>query len=64
LKKQDSEKHIEDIEKKIEFTVTEMGKIQKRIDDLKHILENQKNLKSQHNTLDLELNQLRHTAKT
>jgi len=63
-KKQTSEKHLEDIEKRIEFTVGEMGKIQKRIDDMDHILENQKNLKSRHDILERELDQLRHPAYT
>jgi len=64
LKKQDSEKHLGDIEKRIEFTVAEMGKIQKGIDYVNNILENQKNLKSRHDILERELDQLRHPAST
>ncbi len=62
LKKQVTEKQLEDIQERIEFTVSEMDKMQKRIDDLDDILENQKKLKLRHDILECELNQLRHTA--
>lgn len=58
------EKYFEDIEKKIERTVREMGEIQKKINDNNYILENQKNLKKQYDALNIELNQLKHTAHT
>ena len=64
MEKQVSEKPIENIQNRIEFTITEMGKIQKRIDDLNHILEHQKNLKLRHDVLERELNRLRHPAST
>ena len=64
MEKQVSEKHIEDIQNRIEFTVSEIDKMQKRIDDLDHILENQKNLKLRHDNLERELNQLRHPVST
>jgi len=62
LKKQVTEKQLDDIQERIEFTVSEMDKMQKRIDDIDDILENQKNLKLRHDTLERELNQLKHTA--
>jgi len=62
LSKQASEKHLEDIQKRIEFTAAEMGKIQKKINDIDHILKHQKNLKLRRNVLERELDQLRHTA--
>jgi len=62
LTKQVSEKPIEDIQNRIEFTITEMEKIQKKIDNLDHVLENQKNLKLRHDILERELDQLKHTA--
>jgi len=62
LKKQDNEKYFEEIEKRLEFTASEMGKIQKKIDNIDDILENQKNLKLRHYILERELNQLKHTA--
>ena len=58
------EKHFEDIEKKIERTVKEMGEIRKKINDNNYILENQKNLKKQYDAINIELNQLKHTAHT
>ena len=64
MSKQASEKHLEDIQKRIEFTVAEMGKIQKKINDIDHILKHQKNLKLRRNVLDHELDQLRHPAFT
>jgi len=60
LSKQISKKPTIDIEQRIEFTVEEMGKVRKRIDDLNHILDNQKNLKLYYDNLELELNRLRH----
>jgi len=61
LQKQINEKLTKkEIEERIEFTVAEMGKVRKRIDDLKHILENQKNLKLHNDNLELELNRLRY----
>ncbi len=60
MSKQISKKPTIDIEQRIEFTVEEMGKVQKRIDDLNHILDNQKNLKLYYDNLELELNRLRH----
>ena len=60
MSKQISKKPTTDIEQRIEFTVAEMGKVRKRIDDLKHILENQKNLKLHNDNLELELNRLRY----
>ena len=62
MEKQDNEKYFEEIEKRLEFTASEMGKIQKKIDDIDDILENQKNLKFRNNILERELNQLKHTA--
>lgn len=62
MSKQVTEKHLKVIEKRIEFTVAEMGKIQKKIDEMDNILEDQKNLKLRHNLLERELNQLRHPA--
>jgi len=62
LKKQVIEKPIEDIQNRIEFTITEMEKIQKKIDNLDHVLKNQKNLKLRHDILENELDQLRHPA--
>jgi len=62
LKKQDNEKYFEEIEKRLEFTVSEMDEIQKKIDNIDDILENQKKLKLRHNILERELNQLKHTA--
>jgi len=62
LKKQDNEKSFEEIEKRLEFTASAMGEIQKEIDNIDDILENQKNLKLRHNILERELNQLKHTA--
>ena len=64
MKKQVTEKQLEDIQNRIEFTVGEMGKIQKKIDEMDHILEHQKNLKSRHNILERELNQLRDPVST
>ena len=64
MSKQASEKHLEDIQKRIEFTVAEMGKIQKKINDIDHILKHQKNLKLRRNVLDHELDQLRHPVFT
>ncbi len=60
MSKQISKKPTIDIEQRIEFTVEEMGKVRKRIDDLNHILDNQKNLKLYYDNLELELNRLRH----
>ncbi len=62
LKKQDSGESFKEIEKRLEFTASEMGKIQKKIDNIDNILENQKNLKSRHDILERELNRLKHTA--
>ena len=62
MEKQDNEKYFEEIEKRLEFTASEMGKIQKKIDNIDDILENQKNLKLRHDILEHELNQLKHTA--
>ena len=64
MKKQDNEKYFEEIEKRLEFTVSEMGEIQKRIDNLDDILESQKNLKLRHDILERELNHRKHTALT
>ncbi len=62
MKEQDREKFIEEIEKRLEFTASAMGEIQKKIDNMDDVLENQKNLKLRHNILERELNQLKHTA--
>ncbi len=62
MKKQDSEKYFKEIEKRLEFTASEMDEIQKKIDNIDNILENQKNLRLRHNILERELNQLKHTA--
>ena len=62
MSKQVSEKHLEDIDKRVDFTATEMSKIQKRISDLNRILEDQKNLRSDHKLVESELNRLKHTA--
>ena len=62
IEKQNSGKSFEEIEKRLEFTTSEMGNIQKKIDNIDGILQNQKNLKSRHDILERELNQLKHTA--
>ncbi len=64
MKEQDREKFIEEIEKRLEFTASEMDEIQKRIDNIDDILENQKNLKLRHDILERELNHRKHTALT
>ena len=64
MSKQISKQSKNDVEKRLESTVSEMNKIQKQINDFSHILENQKNLKSRHNVLERKLNEIKHTALT
>ena len=64
MSKQISKQSKNDVEKRLESTVSEMNKIQKQINDLSHILENQKNLKSRHDALESKLNEIKHTAST
>lgn len=62
MSKHISKKPKTDIEKRTELTATEISKIQKRISDLNRILEDQKNLRSDHKLVESKLNRLKHTA--